>query len=400
MITVITQFPSFTGVAVPATPSSPVPSVLVDTTPISAVADGVLDLVERVPDPRKPRGVRHRLATVLAVALAATIAGARSFTAIFEWAADTDTATRAALGITTGVVPSESTIRRCLQRLAADGLDQLIGAWLTDRATTSSDGRRVIAFDGKTLRGARDAAGNLVHLLAGLCQHTGAVLAQIAVGAKTNEIPLLRTLIATMDLTGVVVTADAPHCQRDTATAIVDAGAHYILTAKANQPTLLRQLKTLPWKQVPVLDRTTEHGHGRTTTRRLKTTEIAAGIEFPHAIQVLQLTRTLTHRKTGARHSETVYAVTSMSTTDAHPRQIATWLRGHWAIEDRLHWVRDVTYHEDHSQVRTGAGPQVMATLRNTAISLLRLAGHTNIAKALRHNARHPQRPIRLLLTS
>lgn len=126
----------------------------------------------------------------------------------------------------------------------------------------------------------------------------------------------------------------------------------------------------------------------------LKATEIADGILFPKAVQVLQLTRTVTDRKTGKRHTEIVYAITSLSVTDARPQQIADWLRGHWHIEDRLHWVRDVTYAEDHSQIRTQGGPQVMATLRNTAIGLLRLAGHNNIAAALRHHARDHHRPI------
>lgn len=209
----------------------------------------------------------------------------------------------------------------------------------------------------------------------------------------------MRTLLDTLDIAGAVITADALHCQRDTAEAIVDAGGHYILTVKDNQPTLRRQLKELPWKQIPVADRSVEHGHGRTAKRMLKAAEIAGGIGFPHAVQVLRLTRTVTDRKTGKRHTETVYAVTSLSITDAAPTQIASWLRGHWAIENRLHWVRDVTYAEDHSQIRSGNGPQVMATLRNTAIGLLRLDGHDNIAKALRHNARNPHRPVKLLLT-
>ena len=122
--------------------------------------------------------------------------------------------------------------------------------------------------------------------------------------------------------------------------------------------------------------------------------------QFPHAVQVLQLTRVVTNRKTGNRHTETVYAVTSLAATDAHPGQVADWLRGHWHIENRLHWVRDVTFHEDLSQIRTRGGPQVMATLRNATISLLRLAGHSNIAAALRYHARDHQRPIKLLLAS
>ena len=180
-----------------AVSSSPILSVVEDSDPLlGALADvppapdGLLELLERVPDPRDRRGVRHALAPMLAVALYAVIAGARSFVAIAEWAADTAPEVLAQLGMT-GAVPSESTIRRCLQKLAPDQLDNLLGAWTWLR-TSVIGGRRVIAFDGKTLRGARDAAGKLVHLLAGLCQHTGTVLAQLAVEAKTNEIPMLQ----------------------------------------------------------------------------------------------------------------------------------------------------------------------------------------------------------------
>jgi len=162
---------------------------------------------------------------------------------------------------------------------------------------------------------------------------------------------------------------------------------------------LRKQLKELPWKQIPILDTSTEHGHGRSAKRILKATAIASGILFPHAAQVLRLTRTVTNHKTNNTHTEVVYAVTSLTITDATAAQVAGWLRGHWAIENKLHWVRDVTYAEDHSQVRTGNGPHIMAALRNTAIGLLRLDGHDNIAKALRHHARDPHRPIKLLLT-
>jgi predicted transposase YbfD/YdcC len=358
---------------------------------------GLLEVLTGVVDPRKRRGVRHRLTVVLAIALAATLAGARSFVAIAEWATDAPADVLARLGA--GLrPPSESTIRRVLQRLPGDAFDEAIGAWMWLRTSTIS-GRRVIAFDGKTVKGAKDAAGTLVHLLSGLCQRSGAVLTQVIVGAKTNEIPVLATLLKTLDITDAVITADAMHCQRDTAQTIRDRGGHYILTVKANQPTLRARVKSLPWKDIPPLSVTRERGHGRQDTRTLKATELTTGIGFPGAAQVLRLTRTRTDRKTGKRTRETVYAVTSLTTADAGPEQIAAWLRGHWSIENRLHWVRDVTYDEDRSQVRTGHAPQVMASLRNTAISLLRLAGHTNIAAACRHHGRDFNRPVELLLT-
>ena len=127
---------------------------------------------------------------------------------------------------------------------------------------------------------------------------------------------------------------------------------------------------------------------------------ITAGIGFPHAQQVLQITRR--SRRPGKKKwaSETVYAVTDLTAGQAGPHQLAAWIRSHWHIENKLHWVRDVTYQEDDSRIRTGSGPHVMASLRNLAISILRLAGHTNIAHATRHHARHPERPITLLLTS
>ena len=239
----------------PAVSSSPILTVVDDSDPllgelaeVPPAPDGLLELLAQVADPRKPRGIRHGLTGVLAMALSAVITGAQSFVAIAEWAADASPEALARLGVT-GTAPSESTIRRCLQRLA-DQLDHLIGAWMWLRTNTIG-GRRVIAFDGKTLRGARDAAGNLMHLLAGLCQHTGAVLAQLAVGAKTNEIPMLTKLLDTIpDIAGAVITADALHCQRDTAEYITGRGAHYILTVKDNQPTLRKKLKSLPWKQI------------------------------------------------------------------------------------------------------------------------------------------------------
>ena len=183
-----------------------------------------------------------------------------------------------------------------------------------------------------------------MHLLAGLCQTTGTVLTQIAVGAKTNEIPMLRTLLASIDITGAVITAAALPCQRDTAAALGGAGGHCIFTVKANQPKLRKQLKELPWKQIPILDTRIEHGHGRTAKRILKATAIASGILFPLAAQVLRLTRAVTDHKTNNTHTEVVYAVTSLTITDATAAQVAGWLRGHWAIENKLHWVRDVTY--------------------------------------------------------
>jgi predicted transposase YbfD/YdcC len=311
--------------AVPALSSSPLRSTADDSAcpRVAASTDqdcgtgvpaSLLSVLGQLVDPRKRRGVRHRLA----VALAATLAGARSFTAIAEWAADTPEQALHRLGVRRRP-SSEPTIRRLVTRLPADTFDAVIGAWMWLR-TSTIEGRRVIAFDGKTLRGARDATGNLVHLLAGLCQRTGAVLAQVAVGAKTNEIPMLAGLLKALDIAGVVVTADAMHCQRETAQIIRDRGGHYILTVKGNQPNLRKRLKSLPWKDIPILAVSRQHGHGRHDARTMKATELSSGIGFPGAAQVLRLTRTRTIRTTGKRTRETAYAITSLTVAEAAPR--------------------------------------------------------------------------------
>ena len=177
---------------------------------------------------------------------------------------------------------------------------------------------------------------------------------------------------------------------------------------KGNQPSLHARLKALPWNDVPVGHTATGRGHGRIEKRTLKAVTVPAGLGFPHAAQAIQVTRTCRpinkdkKKASGKRRQrrETVYAIVTLTAEQASPAELATWIRGHWSIEVRLHWVRDVTLGEDLHQARTGSGPQVMAALRNLAVSLLRFAGHTNIARALRHHARHPDQAITLVTSA
>jgi predicted transposase YbfD/YdcC len=387
----------------PAAPSSPIdPAVchlLAAAGGLGADRATVVSVLAGVADPRARRGVRHRLATILGLAVCAVLAGARSFTAIAEWAADADEATLAGLGVR-GAVPCESTIRRTLQNLDADAFDDLMGAWAQQRTAPPPRRRRLVAVDGKTLRGSGHGAGPGRHLLAALDHAHGVVLGQVDVQAKTNEIPMLPVLLDQIELAGAIVTADAMHAQREHARYLAARGAHYILTVKGNQPGLHAQLKALPWHQVPVTSDTHDRGHGRRERRTLKVTAVAAGLAFPHAAQAIQIVRRRRSLTSSKWSTETVYAITSLTPAQASPTQLAAALRGHWAIEDRLHWVRDVTYGEDLSQIRTASGPRVMATLRNLAITILRLAGATSIAAALRHHSRRPGRPLQTLMTT
>ena len=155
------------------------------------------------------------------------------------------------------------------------------------------------------------------------------------------------------------------------------------MTVKGNMPTLYKRLKKLSWAAVPAFSAVSTD-HGRRTRRTIKVALVPAWIEFAGAAQVAQLRRTVT--RNGKKTVEVVYLITSDPNAD--PATLAAWVRGHWEIENRLHWVRDVTYQEDKSLVRTGNAPQVMASLRSLAISLLRIDGHANIAAANRHHAR------------
>src|SRR5690242_13195592 len=183
----------------PPMTSSPMPA---------ARCQHLLDLLSQVPDPRKKRGRRHALAGLLAVGIAAVIAGSRSFAAIGQWAADAGPDVLATLGAARGGA-EESTYRRAFALVSADVLDRVLGAWLWTRAA-AADGRLVIAIDGKTVRGAKNKDRKAPHLVAALAHGIGAVPGQVAVDAKTNEIPAVRDLLkAFTDLAGVVITIDA-----------------------------------------------------------------------------------------------------------------------------------------------------------------------------------------------
>jgi predicted transposase YbfD/YdcC len=201
-----------------------------------------------------------------------------------------------------------------LARVDGDAVDATVGAWLADRLHPPGH-RRVIAVDGKRLRGSA-RSGHQVHLLAALDHRDGAVLAQRDVPTASNEISQFQSLLAGLDLTGVVVTADALQTQRDHASFLVDRGAEDLLVVKANQPALHAQLAGLPWRTIPVMDRTRDHRHGRVEVRTLKVAAVA-GLCFPHAAQAIQVTRRV--RAPGSRRWRTVTADTVTSLALARP---------------------------------------------------------------------------------
>ncbi|WUJ15324.1 ISAs1 family transposase [Streptomyces sp. NBC_00390] len=332
---------------------------------------------------------------MLLVACSAVLAGARSPAAIGQWARATPQDALARLGARTATVfrvrvaPSTSTIRRVLKDTCPGGLADLLGCDLA--------GTDTLAVDGKTARGSRSGDTPAAHLLAAMTG-TGQTVTQLRVQDKTNEITCFAALLETYDLTGIVVTADALHTQREHARFLVEKKeAHYAFTVKKNQPGLYEQLRTLPWDRSRAKFYDRNQGHGRVETRVVKALTITdLGVDFPHAAhaahaaQVAQITRHRTNTRTGKRTRETVYVITDLTSRQASPQRLARIVRSQWTIENRLHFVRDTTFAEDASPVRTGHGPANMATLRSLAINRLRAAGHANIAAALREISYQP----------
>ncbi|MEY9963302.1 putative transposase YbfD/YdcC [Streptacidiphilus sp. MAP12-16] len=398
----------------------------------SAVPEGLLDHLVRVPDPRDPRGVRYRLATLLAIGVCAmSAAGHNSLAAMAEWGRRCGQEELRRLGCPfdpfTGRhrVPDERTLRDAYGKvdpgeLAAAGFAGLAALTRPEPARLTPDGvpereqrrahrtatasplpkprRTAVAVDGKCLRGAKRPDGSQIFILSALRHSDAVTLAAREIGAKTNEIPEFAPQLDQVDdadPAGAVVTVDALHAQRAHATYLVNQrGAHYLLTVKNNQPTPARQLQRLPWKDVPVLDRSTSRGHGREEVREVQVASVD-GLLFPHAKQVVRIRRR--RRRLGTRKwtSETLFAVTDLAAHQASAQEIATWARGHWTIENSVHWIRDVTFGEDASQVRTRNTPTVMAVLRDIVRGTLRLAGYDNTASVRRaHTA--PAQALRL----
>ncbi len=365
----------------------------------------LIEIFSDIPDVRKSRGKRHPLSAILALSCCAMLCGSRSYSAIAEWGRNSGSEIAHALGFTHNT-PCAATLHTIFGRLDCEVFEATLGVWaesgVAHTPATPEAPEAAMAVDGKTLRGSKKQGAPGTHLLSVLAHRLGLTLTQQAVAAKTNEIKEVETVLDHIVLKGRVVTMDALLTQRQVAQTIVDAGGDYVMIVKENQPQLKADIAlvfTLP----PAGDRqesvrTVDVGHGRIETRNLTTSAALVGYsDWPGLAQVFEVGRHVTTKKTGTERVEVVYGVTSLSPERATPGRVLELVRGHWAIENKSHWVRDVPFDEDRSQVRCGNIPQVMAALRNTAIGLLRWAGHTNIAAACRRLAAQPAQALALI---
>jgi predicted transposase YbfD/YdcC len=211
-----------------------------------------------------------------------------------------------------------------------------------------------VAVDGKTLRGSKKQGAAGAYLLSVLAHRVGLTLTQQAVDDKTNEIKAVETVLEQIVLHGRIVTMDALLTQRQVAQTIVDRGGDYVMMVKNNQPKLKADIELIftlpPWGDRQESVRTVDMGHGRIEMRNLTTSTALVGYsDWPGVAQVFEVGRHVIEKKTGKERVEVVYGVTSLPPERATPARLLELVRGHWAIENKSHWVRDVTFDEDRS---------------------------------------------------
>jgi predicted transposase YbfD/YdcC len=355
---------------------------------------GMLEVLAQVPDTRKRRGRRFALVFILAVAVACVLAQAKSFREIGDHAADLPQEVLARLGGTphpllrTIVAPSEKRIRTLIQELDAEKLDQVTGGWLRGlaRAGRLEPLLTAIAIDGKWLRGVGDGQ---VKLFAAMLHEEKMIIAQHRIPDETTETTQVKELLEPVDLDGAVVTADAAHAQRETAEYIAGRGedggreSDYFLFVKGNQPGVQRAVFDL----IQAASRKApdhvelDYGHGRIIKRSLWVTD-AGDLDFPQVTRVARIRRDRYDLRGALISKEVVHAVTSLDANQASAADLAVIARGQWGIES-VHWLRDTAWAEDANTGYAGNGPQIMATFRNIAVSLLYHAGVTEITRTL-----------------
>jgi predicted transposase YbfD/YdcC len=310
------------------------------------------------------------------------------------------------LGFAHGKTPGARTLHWIFRHLDCTQFESKLGQW-ADRVLASqpptSEQAAGSAIDGKTLRGGQKPGAPGAHLLSAFSHRLGITLAQQAVADKSNELDQLEDVLEALVLTGRSVTTAAPHTQCYVAQTILDGAGAYVMLVKGNQPEMLADIQLLFQERHVVAEtlsatETVEAGHSRLEVRRrTASSALADYLAWPGLQQVCEIERTVTVKRTGRARRAVVYGITRLPPQRATAARLLSLVRQHWAIENRSHWVRDVTYDEDRSQVRCGSIPQTMAALRNLASGRMRSAGEANIAAACRRFAAQPWAALALI---
>ena len=361
----------------------------------------LFECLSEVPECRGARGKRYPLNTVLALAVAARLAGYRGVSAFAQFAALLSQDQLEAVGAFWSpskqryTAPSITTFHNILAALAPETLDHAISQWTGQHRTAHAP----VAMDGKDLRGASAQTEHGRRMMVAAVEHgTGLVLGQKEIDDKTNEIPIVRDLSNGLDLAGRTVTLDAMHAQHDTARCLLDqCHADYVLTAiKDNQPTMLDDLRAIDFSNAPWHE-TLDKAHGRIERRRCQAVDLSATAwdgyaELYGRRQAMRIEREREIVKDGTRSIEVTYCLTSLAPERTDPEQLLALVRNHWHIENCLHYVRDFTYDEDRCRAYVRHLPPNLACLTNAAIAIVRCKGRFRyLPEANRHYAARAQ---------
>ena len=385
----------------------------------------LLDILAEVPDPRHKKGKRYPLVSILALIVIGLMSGHKGYTSVATWARSQPELSKA-LGFRSRKTPCAATLHNLLKRLDVASLEASLTKWVSSKLESlgvlKTQRLAGVAIDGKELCGSKDPeTGYRTHLLSAVSHELGITLAQCAVSGKTNEIPVSTQLLKAFDVAGKVVTTDALLTQRTFCKEVIEHQvSDYALPVKENQKQMsddIRQLFEPLSKTDPLevenrrfenlhteagahLDTHTDvqTAHGFTTTRTLTASTVLTDyIDWPGLAQVYQYRAQRENTKTGEIAYQTQYGISSLTPEVASAEDLLKLRREHWTIENKVHWVRDTVLGEDASQARTGSLPEVIAALRNTAMSVLRFDGHTKIAETLRFFASKPILAVKLI---
>jgi predicted transposase YbfD/YdcC len=340
-------------------------------------------------DPRR-HNVRHVFTDILTIAILAVMSKSDDWTEVVEWAQAQRDWLKTFLSLPHGI-PSADTFRRVFARIDPAGFERCFNAWTAALAGCLAG--TLINVDGKTLRQSFAhawAKHQSMHLVSAWCADREIVLGQVATEAKSNEITAIPALLDLLAIGGATISIDAIGCQRDIAATIVQKRADYLLAVKDNQPALCQRVQALA--DEAALEHATHRGsgvrydyhaqsdddHGRRETRRVWVTDDVAGLGADllaqwtglAAVAVVEATRQDLGDLTGKVTIERRYYITSIRGCDA--QHIGQLIRGHWGVENRLHWRLDMSFREDQSRLRTGHGAQNFSRLRRIVINKLK----------------------------
>jgi predicted transposase YbfD/YdcC len=396
------------------------PPMALDKEEAHVPLSSLYEALQCMPDPRRGQGKRYPFALLLCLLILAKLAGQTTLSGATEWIRHRAGTIADQFGLQRRQMPCQMTYCRILARIDAQVLDELLAAffirWEAQQRCGSESSRlqtsqshldhAQLAIDGKTLR-ATSTQGHPVHLLSCYDVITGTVLWQCNVGEKQNEISALKPLLTPSLVKGRIFSLDAMHTQRQLCAQVHRLEGDYVLIAKDNQSTLREDIADLFEDRTPDRRRwqeaeTWDKGHGRLEHRQISCSPDLNdwfGKQWEGIEQVFRLERTSRTLKTGELHHEVVYGLSSLSLRQAPASRMLGLVRAHWAIENRLHWRRDVTLGEDACQTRTGAVPSLLARLNSTVLSLMDCLGVCNVARQARYFDAEVEQAIQLILT-